>query len=315
MAVTQQVQWYTGYVTIGGVVIPCFPPCTFNAPSGWIVPPLIGNYWQVNYGDGFIQPSVDIVFAVRDTSGEVLSSAFLGHWLTRTTDTAHDTANTTLSYWDGYRGWTANYAKADSFTMGASKGEIIRFTGRFLLSAQVGADIAAITTAPGSFSGFSAGPNYLNFDAVSFDSNLSTHMWRFDFSFSNNCSPDMSLNGLRTPANVNAGMMTVGLQGVVQARDDANIPGGLDSDQIPAIHNPGGVFQLVPASMTISGSASKTCTFTFSAPLNNDPYTRMIQPPRGMRNYSFTSLGSIGQIGSGTLGGVGSPMYAAVTGF
>jgi len=277
---TAQTQFYQSKIMIGGSVVPCFPEAAFYAPPNYVVPPILGNFWQVNVGVGLIQPYVELSFALRDKTSEVLYGTFLDYWFARSADVAHDTAAipSGIVFWDGYKGWSLSGAKADSFSIGASKGSAIQFTARFC-----GTSFAAQNSDPApGFVGWST-DSLLMFDRIGFDSNLTSRVWRFDASFSNNHNPDLSLDGTVTPAACNAGMQTAGFQITCQAKDDVGVVGmGTVADE-SAIY------------FDINGSAGKKVRFTMARCKNADPNSRNTRPPRIMRQYPFLVLGADGQ--------------------
>jgi hypothetical protein len=273
---TATTQFYKSVLLIGSTPIPAYPGATLRCDKNWAIPPIIGNYWQWNYGIGFRQPVVDINLVVRDKAGEALSASFLNMFTTRSADAAHDTTAITggIQYWDGRTGFTMNGAKADSFSISCAKGEDIQMSVRF-----VGTTITALGSAPV----VSAWDNtqILRFKGVNLGSAMTDKIWRFGLSFSNNHSPDMSLNGSEFPAAQNAGMMTVGFNCRAQAADAA---------AIEALDASGPFAQTV----VITGS-TKTCTFTLNGLLANNPSDRVITVPRNMRDYVWSCLGGDGQ--------------------
>jgi hypothetical protein len=272
-----QVQFYKSAIFIGDTPIPCYPNCSFTVPKNFAIPPIIGNYWQLNYGDGLRMPTVELSLAVRNKASEVLSSTMMNYFLTRTADAAHDISPITgatyngLAFWDGNSGWVLTGAKADSFTIGSSKGDDIRFNTRFC-----GSGITAIGSPP-TYPGWDTS-NLLRFNAVTFSGAMANKVWSFDLSFSNNCSPNLPLDGTQYPSEWNAGMMTAGLRLVLQG-----------SDAAPA---DAAAFNIV---ITGAGSPTKTATFTINNPLNQNPDDKRVTVPRIMREYMLTLLGANAQ--------------------
>jgi len=274
-----QVQFYKAVIIIPGVPnpIPVLPGARLTVPRNWVVPPVIGNYWQWNYGEGVKIPVMDCSVLVRDNAGEALSSSLFGYFFNRTNDSAHDTTPMgNVTFWDGATGYTLNNAKAESFTLGTSMGDNLRMSMRLMGS--------SITQLTGSFSYPTSfnNANVLRFQSVNFASTLASKVWRFDLSFSNNHNPNYALNGTVFPTEVNAGVMSAGFNIIVQA-----------NDVVPPVPPPG--TNCTPISFTITGS-SHTCTFTISNPLDNTDYNRSVDPPRVMRQHTYVCLGGDGQV-------------------
>lgn len=271
-----QTVWYKSQIKIGATAIPCYPNARLTCPMNWAIPAIIGNYWQYSYGVGLRQPAVDVTFAVRDKTGEALSSTLLGMFFTRSADGAHDTTAVSggIQFWNGRSGFTLGGAKAESFTMGCSKGDEIRFSARF-----VGTSITPLGAAPGVTAWDSS--RILRFKAVNFGGSLANIVWSFNLSFSNNHTPDLSLNGSEFPADQNAGMQTAGF--VISAQES-------DSATIEALDSSGPFSQTI----VITGTGGNL-TLTLNGLLNQTPNERDVRVPRIMRDYSFACLGGSGQ--------------------
>lgn len=268
-----QTPFYAAVLLFGNTAIPVLPGAQLTCPENWDVPPIVGNRWHFNYGDGFLQPTLDVSYVIRDKAGEALSSTLLNYFLTRTNDVAHDTLPITngVTLWDGRAGFRLVGAKADSFSISCAKGQPIQFSARF-----VGfGDMVELTSAP-AFTPWDA-TRVLRFNAINFNGNLAAKVWRFGLSFSNNHAMDMSLNGSRFAVNCNAGMMTAGLQLSMQGEAAGNIP-------------PSGE----PVEFTVTGGTnggSRLLTATANNPLLMNGRNRAVTAPRIMRDYSFDLLG------------------------
>lgn len=265
-----QTQFYKSWIVFGGLNIPIYPGAQLNIPRNYAIPPIVGNYWQFNYGDGFVNPTIDVQIAIRDVATEALSLNFLNLFMTRSADVAHDTSALTggIVFYNGRRAIQLLGAKADSFSIGSSKGDDIRFSARFC-----GTGIAA-TTAPLTPAWSNA--NILRFNKGTFAGALAGILWRYDLSFGNNHNPDMSLDGTTGPANQNAGMMTVGFNVMAQAVDDT------------------AVSAVTSAALTIAG-ANVSRTFTLPNLLCETPDNTGITAPRNMVQRSYHCLGGDGQ--------------------
>jgi hypothetical protein len=275
-------QFYKAICNIGGNQYPVLPTAQFTMPKNFIIPPVIGNYWQWNFAEGFQQPSVDLVFLCRDKGSlgslsEVLSTTFLNYWLTRTSDAAHDTTaiGSGVAFWDGRSGFTLGGAKAESFTLSGAKGQLLQFTGRFLFNS-----ITPLGAAP-SFTAWDNSAPLIGKN-VTFDGNFANEAWNFGLSFANNHTPDMSMDGTNLPTDNNAGLMTAGLNVTAQAAlltfpDNNPVPGSLTAINI-----------------TITG-ANGTRVFTINNPINQTPNNRAVPLGRVMRQHSYVAIGGNGQ--------------------
>lgn len=274
---TQQTQFYKAGLKIGAVTYPALPGMRISVPKNFAVPPIIGNYWQLNYVEGMRQPMVECNLVARDVAGEVASAALFDLFHTRTADVAHDTVPIPggISFWDGTSGWLLNGAKADSYTISASKGEDIAISMRF-----VGTTIAALGAAINP--GWSSNPP-LRFQNLVFGNQLADIPWMFSLSFSNNHHPDMSLNGSVFPAACNAGMMTAGLNVRVQAQDV--VPNGGPTSIAIIGH---GTSQDTPNGATY-------LTFTLPNIALSTPDDKQVEVPRVMRAYQYICLGGDSQ--------------------
>jgi len=274
MAASAQAQFYTSYLSFGGLMIPIYPGARLSAPRNYVAPPLVGNFWILNEGDGFTNPSVDVQVAVRDVAQEALGltgvigvgSKFLDYALIRSADSANDTAILPggVVFYNGVRALLLENAKFDSFSLSASKGGDITMRARFC-----GTDVISTTT-PSLVPWSTA--RLLRYNKVTFAGALAGIVWSVDAGFSNSHSPDMSMNGTTGPAAQNAGMLGATLQLTGQAADDATM-GGIST-----------------AAFTIAGS-NVTRTFTFGNVHDQTPDDLSISIPRNMREHSYLCKG------------------------
>lgn len=279
-----QTAFYSSYVEIGGANYPVLGNgARLSAPANWAIPPIIGNLWQVNYGAGLVSPVVDVNFAVRDKASEVLATAFLNTFLTRSADAANDTSILSggIVFWNGRSGFTLNNAKADSFVLSCSgKGADLNLSARFL-----GTSITALGAVPAG-APYGSAPiiwdksPLLRFASVSFGGALANVVWSFSLSFSNNSNPDLALDGTTGPSNINAGLQTCGLQYTVQAATTSVIDNGL----LPPPSSP------TALTIVITG-ANITRTFSLSNPIDATPNELTTNVPRVMRSHQVIALG------------------------
>ena len=280
----QITQFYRAVVLVGGIQYPIIPTAGFSCPKNFIIPPIIGNLWQFNYTEGFQQPSVDLIFIPRDkgASGafsEVFSSTFLNYFLRGTADDT-STISGGLVFWNGQDGWTLSGAKADTFSLSVAQGQLIGFTARFLFNG-----ITYLSTAPSFTAWDNSAPLIGKNAAVSFGSAAQTgSVWNLGLTYSNNHTPDMSLNGTNFPTDNNAGMQTAALNFTVQAAQ--GIQGGTtavpDNNPVPS--------SLTTVSCIITG-VNGTRTFTVNNPIDQIGNNREVPLGRVMRPHSYVALG------------------------
>ena len=316
---TAVTQFYKSFVVLGtpsgsgpySPVYPVLPTATLVKPVNFIIPPIIGNYWQWNYAEGFQQPAVDLIFIVRDKGiggafSEVLSSTFLNYWLTRSSDVSHDTsiiASTAglgatnsiadpvnggycgLLFWDGQSGFALGGCKAESFSISASKGQLLQFTGRFLFNY-----LTTLSAAPTVGGWDNSVPITGKNCQVKF-AGSNAPVWNVGLSFANNHTPDMAIDGTNLPANNNAGMMTAGLNLTVQAATTTVVDNN-------AADFGGSAMTAGAISLVITGNAASTPntrTFTITNPIDQSRDNRTIGLGRVMREHSYVALGGDGQ--------------------
>lgn len=289
-AVVPQSAFYKSIIQLGTLgTIPVLPGITLNVNENYAVPPIIGNYWQYSFGQGFINPTLECSLVFRDVAGEVMTQAFWDAVLARSNDFSHDTpsiGDITFQDPDG-SGFILRNAKFASVSLSCSKGAEISLNCSF-----AGTNVDPITT-PLAFAGWS-NANIMRFKNVDFGGSLQAQVWEWGLSFSNNLTPNMALNGSEFPADQNAGMMTASFNMSTQIRT-ANRP---DNGVFPAP----AFAALQPIQIIIAGT-TKTLTFFMQNPVNNTKRMRQIAAGRVMQPSSYALLG-----GSST----GSPPLTAV---
>lgn len=281
MSSAPQTQFYKSLLVIGTRVYPALPGCRMSMPLNYDVPPIIGNYWQWNYGPGLVSPTVEVQLVMRDTANECFDLSFFQMFLTRSNDAAHDTAVISggITFWNGRRGFTLNGAKADSFSIGSGANQSVTLSCRF-----VGTSLTPVSTAP-AFTGFSNATE-LRFPNVSFAEPFANAVWNFNMSFANNHNPDLSMNGTAFATAMNAGMQTAGFSCLMQAyHTPATL--GIANGTYPAPATP------TPIAVSITCTTG-TRVFTLANPIINNPNDLMAQAPRNMNEYSFICLGADG---------------------
>jgi hypothetical protein len=276
--------------TLGGspAVYPAMPGMNFGLPKNFIIPPILGNYAQFNYTEGFQQPTMDVQMVPRDVASEVFGSTFLNYFLTRSGTAAYDTSAISggITFWNGYEGYQFLGAKADSFTVSCQKGQSpIQFSTRWL-----GTTVNYITGWTSGYTGPAAWAlqNLLGFANVNATDTTGTpilpsQIWQFAISFANNHTPDMSLNNSVFPAAQNAGMPTAGMQFRTQVAL-GNVP-----DNNPTQFTGGSPNAPVTVSIVVTGT-NQSRTFTLNNPIDQARNNRSVPATRVFRDHTYTSL-------------------------
>lgn len=264
-------QFYKGVILIGGSQIPVLGGADFGADENDMIPPIIGNYAQLNVAEGMITPVVNLSLAPRDKAGEALANAFLTYFLMRSNDAAHDTPVIAdgFTFWDGRSGYHFDGAKADAFTLGGSAGDFLRFSVRLCGMGEP----EPLTAAPG-FTAYTDVP-ILSFPRLNFGGVYEDRVERWNISFSNNHTPDGSLVGARYPAGWNAGMWTAGMNLLMKTTADADAPQNGDP---------------IPIQIRSALDPARIATVTVVNPHFNNPKSRNLSPPHVKRNHQLTCL-------------------------
>jgi hypothetical protein len=300
--------FYKAVILINGSAYAINPGGTrLQCPKNFQVPPIIGNFWQLNYGEGLRNPMVDCSMVVRNKSNEVMSPTFFNYFHTRTNDAAFDTLPLTsgITFWNGRSGFVLNNAKADSYTVGCASGDQIRISARF-----VGSTLTPITAIPAYATAFDRA-NILVFKYLTFLAGLSNVVWNFNLTFSNNHSPNVPLNGTEFPADQNAGMQTVGFNFMVQAATQnplllqnatstnpfytssyGTVP---DNAAFPPPSSPTTIAFQIAGSDYGASPTPFTRTFTLNNPIDNTPDDMDIPQGRVMRQHQYLCMGGDGQ--------------------
>jgi hypothetical protein len=290
---TSQTPYFQAVAKIGSLIIPCAPGANLMCPKNLQLPPIIGNAYQWNVGEGLQSPTVDLDLIVRDVADEALGSTLMTLFFGRTnpaTDVAFDTDSTTVTFWDGRTGFTMTGAKFEAFTLSCSMGQDIRLTARF-----VGTGITAIDS-PMSLIDWS-NANVLRFPHLTIADQtgatgtagtptssgyLAGRAWSVNLSCANNHTPNLGLNGTVFPTDMNAGSPTAGASVTLQAADGPPLEG-------------------VPIVVTVGGS-NITRHFSINNPLHNTDQNRQIGAPRVMRTYQLICRGLAGRDSTYTAG-------------
>ena len=272
MSAIQPIQFYRGVIKINNVNIPFLPGVSLPLPDNYDIPPVIGNDYQLCYGDGVIMPMFSGNVHLRDTAGEALSSTFLSPFLSRTSDAFHDTTALTngIQLWDGLSGYDIAGVKPDGFTLSGSFGAPLAMSVRY-----VGTTATENVGAPPTNSTGFTPCSILRFNKVTFGGNLASAVESFQLSLSNNHVPNGGLSGGRGPVAMNAAQQTVALTLTMNAQSAADVDTFL----------PDGTAIVI----TITGS-SKTRVFTINNPLVLNRKSRGIAAPHTKRTYEIACL-------------------------
>lgn len=291
MAATANTPFYNSFLQIGSAFYPVYPNSVqLMCPLNYVLPPILGNFWQWNYYEGLRQPMCECQLAIRDKSTEVFSTTFLNYFMARTTDVSNDTVAISggVYLWNGRRGFKmVTGVKGDSFSLGASAGGALQFTARFIGTDFLPFSGGEAAAAPTLFTGWDK-TNLLSWANLTFPSGaLASDVWNFNTSYSNNHSPNLGMNGTTFVSAQNAGSPSAGMSLLVQA---ATTP-----DLLPTAAN--GTFPppATPTSLaaTVTG-ANVTRVFTLSNPIVNNPNDLAIGAPRVMQPYQFVCPGGDG---------------------
>jgi hypothetical protein len=273
------VQWYKSQMAVGSYLWPVPPGgASLNWPLNYSVPPMAGNFWRINYIQGFQQPSVDATIVLVDGSVNtcpLVTSTLQNLWMTRTSDYQHDTSAIAggISFFDAYSGFAFTSAKMNSFSLSGSKGDDVRFS---MNAGLFGTIPSVTTTAPAAYNSFTGNP--VRFQSLSFTHNSSplNGLLSFSISFTNNNTPDMSMVGTGPqspfPVDVNAGEQTCSATFTFQANSTQHIATG---DTITVQVSQGSI----------------GATFTLSSLVVDTPNNRSIGSGRQTRTYSCTVVG------------------------
>jgi hypothetical protein len=291
MPPTAQTAFYKGFALLGGAQYPILG-WNFNADPQRNLPAPLGNWGQYNWSEGFIRPFINLNLLVRDwdtAQASVLSSTFLDPFFTRSADAAHDTTAITngLVLWNGRAGWTCAGVKPEAFTISGGKGEPVTMSASFCA-----AEVTRLLVAPSLTAWSATAP--VTFKGVNFTNELADRVQRFNLSYSNNHTPDMTLNGKYGPAAWNAGMWTSGLQVTVQEADADALAGYFSTDGTTMV---GGLNDVTDVSLVINGQNAHAAALTLA--LNNllvqNPNSNATQQPRLLRDISLTVRPATGQ--------------------
>lgn len=299
MTPTPQVQSYKAGILINGVAYPALAgTVALSCPENFVVPEIIGNYWDYNYAAGLKEVAVSLQLVVRNGtgSGDVLDANFLNWFLTRTNDISHDVLNIPggITFFDGGNnvgglsgnafvvGGGGGTCKANSFRLACSKGDDLIFQATFMGN-------SLFPTTLSSTPAFDQRPplRFNNVNLVSSTGNCTGTVFRFELGFTNNLTGNPALDGTSFMQDYNAGRMRASLALVMQALDS---PPQNESSVSINIYGAGAMRQGNFGNENNSGSILRT--FTAGSVINNTPDDRSVTRPRVLRSYNYICLGS-----------------------
>lgn len=314
---TPQTPFYKGIILIAGVPYPVYPGAQLLCPRNYVAPPIIGNFWRLNYSQNVRTPTIELSMVVRDKASEALGATFLGYAFARSGDTANDTLiigagdgtiNDGLIFFNGRIGFQLICAKLDSFQMSSSKGDDLRFVCRFvgtelrpLTGTAAGEVSQGIMTASGISNAnvIAASAQWTNVPLMRFQHATWTYgvigtetainnFSRWSISFSNQHTPDPSLNGTVWASAQNAGERMASMSALVQAADTY-----VDNDGVFAPYGGG-----LPLQMNLRYTGPKsgsTAVLTVPNAMNSSADNLGITQPRVMQPVDYFCIGKDGQ--------------------
>ncbi len=271
----------TGYLKIGTTVYPAMN-IQVATPRTLMVPPLVGRNWQWLYGEGVRITRVSAQILIRDKAGEALSDSFLNLFFTRTSD---DTTAVTLEWDDGVRKNTVTNAKGEFISLAVGKGDQLVWNVTFVAPTAPTFASRATFTPPDATA-------MLTFANLSI-SGVSQDVYALEFSLVNN-------HVLNAPITDSAGA-NVGLGG--QSHDAGIMQAGA-SFTFKAL-NPGSpISDGGSVTITITGTAAKTRTFTLKSMVAQNPDDEVVSVGPVFRTIRYLVLGTATDAPI-TLGGTG----------
>lgn len=271
----------TGYLKIGATVYPTLS-IQVATPRTPMVPSPVGRDWQWLYAEGVRATRVSAQILIRDKANEALSDAFLNLFFSRTDN---DTTAVTLEWDDGVRKNTVNNAKGEFISLAVGKGDLLVWNVTFVAPTMPSFAARSSFTAPDA-----TAP--LTFANLSI-SGVSQEVYALEFSLVNN-------HVLNAPITSTTGS-NVGLGGVSQ---DAGIMQAGASFTFRAL-NPGSpITDGGTVTVTISGTSSKTRTFTLRGLVPQNPDDEVVAIGPVFRTIRYLVLGTAADAPI-TIGGTG----------
>ena len=191
---TANTQFYKGCVAMNGIQLPVLPGVRLSAPHNWDLPPIAGNYVQSNRGEGARNAVLTFQLAVLEGSMGFLlgSGGIMDALLARTDDAAHDTYSNYFQFHDGRIVWELSGAKVERVSLSCARGQ--RLTMDITV---VAPSLNVINSAPSPTAStyFSNAGQVVTFAGINFLGYLTDHVVSFELGYTNNHTPDPTING------------------------------------------------------------------------------------------------------------------------
>lgn len=259
----------TGYLKIGTTVYPALN-IQVATPRSLSLPLPVGRDWQWLWAEGVRITRLSAQILIRDKANESLSSGFLGLFFSRTNN---DTSAVTLEWDDGVRKNTLTNAKGEFLSLAVGKGDLLVWNVSFLAPAMPTFSARTSFTPPDA-----AAP--LTFANLSV-TGVSQEVYALEFSLVNN-------HVLDAPITDNAGV-NVGLGGVSH---DAGVMQAGASFTFRALHPGSPLTDGSTVTVTITGTSSKTRTFTLRNLISQNPDDEMVAVGPVFRTIRYAVLGT-----------------------
>ena len=290
---SQNTQFYTGFGKFGSMgVLPVYAGTGINVPMNWQIPQILGNYVQINYCDGIRMPALMVNFSPFDQSLGLFNDAsggLLYYLLERTSGVTHDTISLgTVEFWDGRLNYQIGGAKLESLTLATSRGDQLRVASAF-----VGTSLTLSEVAP-TWADFNANARIIAYDWINFSGALANIVASFSLTYSNNHTPDPSLNGTWWPSQVNASTATASFSITTQAADYGSAGQNIPYNG-PLANGANSTLLCSPPSFPYgSGYGAGNVSFQLrTGPLlNQTPHNGAATAPRNMKSFAYSILGS-----------------------
>jgi hypothetical protein len=258
----------SGYLKIGTAVYPALN-VQIATPRTLMVPPMVGRDWQWNYADGVRVTRLNAQILIRDVVNEALSATFLNLFLSRTSG---DTGSVTVEADDGARKITVSNAKGEFLGLSVGKGDMLIWNVTFVSPTPPTFAARSAFTAPDA-----SAP--LTFQNVAF-TGAGAEVYSFEFGVTNNHVANAPITD-NTGANVglgaqsyDAGLMQVGATFTFKTQTGSPIADGSS------------------VTLTISGTSSKTRTFTFQYLVSQNPEDEAFAIGPVFKTIRYTVLGT-----------------------
>ena len=153
------------------------------------------------------------------------------------------------------------------------------------------ANIIPITSVP-TYPAWS-NASVLRFQAATFAGTLANIPWSYEFTYANNCNPNMALNGTSFPEEMNAGLPTSSFSIMTQSIDSDGYSTGSVTPVTAVIPDNTSQVFYIDNGFQHGGSQTRRLTVTLNNVINDTRDNRSVRVPRNMRlhNYIVTAVG------------------------